>query len=127
MQKCKSTPQWDIILYSKDWQTLSLIIQCIEQWDVDQWKLEEKIWKLSCEVKHAYIQCLSNSTPKENSCISASEGMYINVHRYGLCNNEKTETPNFINNGMWIQIIVCLCNGLLNSCDNRIQPHTQLR
>lgn len=81
MQKCKSIPQWDIILYSTDWQTLSLIIQYIEQWNVNQWKLEKKIWKLSYEVKHAYIQCFRNSTLKENSCISASGGMYMNVYR----------------------------------------------
>lgn len=44
-----------IILYLKDWQTLSLIIQLTEQLNAEQWKLEDKIWKLSCESKNAHI------------------------------------------------------------------------
>lgn len=44
---------------------LILTIQLMQQWNVSQWKLGKKIWKLSHEVKHAHTLHLSNSTPRE--------------------------------------------------------------
>lgn len=96
-----------------------------------QWKLEKKIWKLSCEAKNAHIHILglSNSTLLETLAFVPHKICTWIFPAVVFVIITKKETSNWLDNTLNLRITTGLHNELLSSSENEKKKYsyTQLR